>query len=213
MALGASCPRTVVRRSLLCAFLASGLSALHSPAASAHVSPGAIATSFRASVGGFSPPAAGVSASVKDGDQKLQLTVASRTTVIVFGIVGEPFLRFGAVGVYAASRSPTAANDGLVTADEAAGPARWILLTHEHTYSWHENRLRPLLHPRHPGDVATWRVPLLVDGRRTTLVGTESYARPPRRSPWLLLALETVAAALVAGVALHRRLRLAVGQE
>ena len=173
--------------------------AMRPDAAAAHVSPGLISSSFEARVGGISPRAPGVRASVLDGDQRLRLTVGPGHGVVVLGIVGEPFLRFGPGGVFAWSHSPTAGNAKVIDASQAAGSPHWIRVSTGDAFAWHENRLRPVLHPTHSGAVGTWRIPLVVDGRRSVLRGTEWYGAPPARLPWVVGALALVAAVGAAG--------------
>ena len=176
------------------------LGAIRPDAADAHVSPGLISSSFEARVGGISPAAPGVAATVLDGDQRLRLTIASGQGVVVLGIVGEPFLRFGPAGVFVWSRSPTAGNARLISATQAAAAPRWIRLSSGDSYAWHENRLRPVLHPDSTGPVGTWRIPLVVDGRRSVLHGTEWYGAPPSKLPWLIAALALLAGIGAAGM-------------
>jgi hypothetical protein len=166
--------------------------------AQAHLSPGLVSASFRARIDGFRPPIAGVSASVLESDVKLRIVADPPHVVVVLGLVGEPFLRIGPDGTYANTHSPTAAAAGLITS-AGAGPARWTRLSSDHAFAWHENRLRP--QPIVSGRsrrVAGWTIPLLVDGRRVSLVGSEFYAAQPRRLLWSIPALAALAVALAA---------------
>jgi hypothetical protein len=195
-------PSAAFRRTalLLAAMSAcASVGAIRPDAAVAHVSPGLISSSFEARVSGISPRATGIGATVLDGDQRLRLTVAPGNGVVVLGIIGEPFLRFGPGGVFAWSRSPTAGNAKVVDASQAAGPPHWIRVSTGDSFAWHENRLRPVLHPGHSGAVGRWRIPLMVDGRRSVLRGTEWYGTPPPRLPWAIGALVLVAAVGAAG--------------
>jgi hypothetical protein len=173
--------------------------AIRPDAAVAHVSPGLISSSFEARVSGITPRAPGIGATVLDGDQRLRLTVAPGHGVVVLGIIGEPFLRFGPSGVFAWSRSPTAGNAKVIDASQAAGAPHWIRVSTGASFTWHENRLRPVLHPSHSGAVGTWRIPLVVDGRRSVLRGTEWYGAPPPRLPWAIGGLALLAAVGAAG--------------
>jgi hypothetical protein len=194
-----------LRRLGLCCAGWCAVAAVAPSSALAHVSPGLISTSFEARIAGGVP---GVAAHVLDGDQRLQLAVTPGTTVIVRGIVGEPMLRFGRGGVYASSRSPSAAAAGVITAGQAGGAPRWIRVAGGHTLAWHENRLRPVPFPDHTGRVARWRIPLIVDGHRTALTGWEWHAAPPSRLMWSVVALvPVILAALLLAV---RRSRPAV---
>lgn len=98
------------------------------------------------------------------------------------------------------SGSPTAESIGLT---HQTGTFRWIRLSSGHSYAWHESRLRPV--PSTSGAsrrVAGWSIPLLVDGRRVTVIGSEWYAAPP---PRLLWAIPVVLAVVVAAAVLQTR--------
>jgi hypothetical protein len=204
---------SIARRSAL---LAVALALVAPATASAHTG-GRIATDFEARVVGLAPRAPGVRAQVLGGDLKLELSVSSDHELVVLGLEGEPFLRFSAAGVAANAASPTAWSDGVVGSSDAvksaSGPV-WRRVSSGHTYAWHENRLRP--RPSVPGGSATpqrvaqWSIPLLVDGRRTSLAGWEWYASGPPVWPWLaalLLPLAAATAAVPYGPRrLHRRL-------
>jgi hypothetical protein len=192
---------SIARRSAL---LAVALALVAPATASAHTG-GRIATDFEARVVGLAPRAPGVRARVLGGDLKLELSVSSDHEVVVLGLEGEPFLRFSAAGVAANAASPTAWSDGVVGSSDAvksaSGPV-WRRVSSGHTYAWHENRLRP--RPSVPGGSATpqrvaqWSIPLLVDGRRTSLAGWEWYASGPPVWPWLAALLLPLAAATAA---------------
>ena len=177
------------------------LAASQPTVADAHVSPGLISTSYRARVDGLRPPVYGITVTVLDGDQRLRLDVAPPHVVIVLGRIGEPFLRIAPGGVYVNPRSPTAESIGL--AHPQPGTARWIRLSSGHSYAWHESRLRPL--PVTSGAsrrVTGWSIPLVVDGRRVSVTGSEWYAAQPRRLLWaipVVIALAIAAAVLLTG--------------
>src|SRR5689334_22489576 len=178
---------------------------------------GRIASDFEARIVGLRPRASGMRARVLGGDLKLELTVSGGHEVVVLGLEGEPFLRFSPAGVAANAASPTAWSSGVVSHSDAVtsatGPA-WRRVASGPTYAWHENRLRP--RPSVPGGSATpqrvaqWSIPLLVDGRRTSLAGWEWYASGPPVWPWLAALLLPLAAATAAvrygPRRLHRRL-------
>jgi hypothetical protein len=171
--------------------------------ASAHTG-GRIATDFEARVAGLRPGATGVRARVLGGDLKLELTVPPPHTVVVLGLLGEPFLRFSSGGVQANAASPTAWNSGVVGSGGAvrSAPAPvWRTVSHGHTYSWHEGRLRPdpsVSGGTAPRPVARWSIPLVVDGRRTRVVGWEWYAAGPSLVPWAAAVVAALAAAAAA---------------
>jgi hypothetical protein len=181
------------------------LAASEPAVAEAHVSPGLISTSYRARVDGLRPRVAGVTVTVLDGDQRLRIEVAPPHVVIVLGRVGEPFLRIAPGGAYVNSQSPTGESIGLTHSQ--AGTARWIRLSSGHSYAWHESRLRPV--PATSGSsrrVARWSIPLLVDGRRVAVTGSEWYAAQPQRLLWAIPVVFVPAVA--AAVLVTRRKRL-----
>jgi hypothetical protein len=171
--------------------------------ASAHTG-GRIATDFDARIGGFSPAAPGVRARVLGGDLKLELTVSGDHTVVVLGLLGEPFLRFSPAGVAANAASPTAWNSGVVGSGDAVRSASapvWRRVSRGHTFAWHEGRLRPQTAPSGgatPRRVARWSVALVVDGRPTRVRGWEWYATGPPLLPWAVAAAAALAAAAAA---------------
>ena len=183
--------------------VAVAVARLATPApAFAHLSPGRIATDFEARVVRFQPPAPGLTAAVLGGDQKLRLTVPPPHVVVVDGLIDEPFLRFSPSGVEVNLDSPTATSAHVIPSTEGRTGRRtiWQRVSGGHTFAWHENRLRP--RPSIPGavpdprPVAAWSIPLVVDGRRTRLVGTEWYATRPPLTVWIAVLVAAVAAAL-----------------
>jgi hypothetical protein len=191
----------LVRLSVALAACAAAAAIRPAPA-DAHVSSGRISTSFEARIDGIRPPIPGVTATVLDGDLKLRIDAAPPHVVTVLGVIHEPFIRIGPGGVFVSSGSPTAEGAGLVTQQQMQA-ARWIRVSSGHSFTWHENRLRPV--PFVSGAdrrVADWSIPLLVDGRPVTVRGSEWYAAQPRRLLW---ALPAVAAVAVAAIVLAMR--------
>jgi hypothetical protein len=160
--------------------------------AAAHLKSGTLSTDFEARVGSFRPAASGLAAHVLDGDQRLELRVDPARVVVVLGLLGEPFLRFSAAGVEANLASPTATSAHVIGTSAAVSSPRvsWRRVSRGHVLAWHEGRLRPVQvvpgSPTGPRAVARWSITLIVDGRRTTLGGTEWYAAGPPVWPWLL---------------------------
>ena len=170
-------------------------------AALAHIATGDLSTTFKATVSGFQPPAPGLRARVLGGDIKLQLSAPASDRVIVLGLVGEPFVRFDASGVWVNLGSPTAATAGMVSAGQAVtGRVVWHLVSSGHTLAWHENRLRPTTIVAGGGTrpVGRWSVPMVVNGRRATLTGVEWWGPPPSLWPWIAAGLAALAAAALA---------------
>jgi hypothetical protein len=155
--------------------------------AAAHAGPFTpVATSFDARI--TSLPA-GVQARVVSGDQQLELRVAPPKTVVVLGLLGEPYLRFGASGVDVNEVSATSylnrAQPQQVPAVALEGaPPRWHRVAGGHTYRWHEDRLHALavseVSPR-VGYVGSWTIPLRISGRRESIRGGLWYTPPPTR--------------------------------
>jgi len=178
------------------------LAALVLPArAEAHPRSSVIALDYEARLASGAV-AAGVRARVIDGDRKLELTALPPTRAVVQGYGGEPFLRFSPAGVELNLRSPTAVSDRLGPAGVApamsptAGP-RWSLLTRGHRFAWHDHRLGP--RPDAGGGVgrvASWSIPIVVDGRPQLIRGGLWRAAAPTLWPWVALWLATLATAV-----------------
>jgi hypothetical protein len=186
-------------------------------AAIAHVG-GTISTSYEARITGFTVPERGVAAEVIGGDQDLRISVTPPHVVVVFGVLGEPFLRFSSAGVDANRASPTAASAHVIERAKAVRSLRpvWLRLSGGIAFTWHENRLRPraVRNDAAPDEpVAEWRIPMLVDGGRTALAGTEWYRGAPSLEPWLVVSLLLVVSAAAATAILPQRLcgRVAAG--
>jgi hypothetical protein len=185
-------------------------------AAAAHFKTGTVSTDFEARVGGFDPPEPGVRARVLDGDLRLELRVASPQVVVVLGYEGEPFLRFSVAGVDANLASPTAVSTRVIKATDALvrSGVRWRRVSRGHVFAWHENRLRPVPlvgdQSTRARAVGSWMIPLLVDGRRASLVGTEWYAAGPSLWPWLVAGALLVALAGLGARLLSRRMHLLI---
>jgi hypothetical protein len=194
--------RTVLR-ALACA--AVPCVALATPAvASAHGRAATVALDYRLPLDSSARHVDGVEATVLDGDRDLRLVVDRGTRVVVLGDLGEPMLRIDG-GVWVNRSSPTAQANRLVRHPEKG----WKRVAHGQELAWHEHRLAPppFASGRY-GPVARWRVPLLVNGRRTAISG--SFWRVPRPVfwPWALGAAGAIA---IAAFAMLRRPRLRLG--
>ena len=152
-------------------------------AASAHSRAPTTALDYRLRVAPMPAPLAGVRAEVLDGDRELRLTVPRSVTLIVPGLVGEPFLRFGSDGVWVHRLSPTAAADKLVTPHEQGDG--WIRLTRANELAWHDHRLAPP--PNIPvGSSAPFALAVRVNGAPAVIRGSFMHVSRPRLWPWLL---------------------------
>lgn len=162
-----------------------------------------VATDFTARIIGA---VSGVDAKVADGDQSLWLRAPAASVVFVPGILGEPLLRFDDRGVWLNLRSPTAQSDRIDPTElrpSANGePPLWHRVTRGHAYLWHEHRLHAL-EPvaRLTGSAGPWSIPLVVDGRRTSLRLMLTYSAPGATWAWLAVP---VVLALVAGLGTTR---------
>ena len=164
------------RLALLAAVLAA---LLFAAPAGAHVRTGSVAVTYRVAV---EHVPRFVSARVYPGDRALRLTAAPGHTVVVLGLLGEPFIRIDSHGVTVSKRSPTAQSA------KARVKGRSVI--------WHDPRLTGGLDPR--VHMARWTIRLVVDGRPARLSGTIERVPVPSPWPWIALGVPFVAAAVVA---------------
>jgi hypothetical protein len=195
----------------LCGRLAVAAISLMLPAAAvAHSSP-ALSTDFSARISGFRPASPGLVAHVLGGDQVLDLRVPRNRVVVVLGLEGEPFLRFSPAGVEANLASPTAVSSRVIASADAivATGVRWRRVDGGHAFAWHESRLRSLGtvadSSSQPRRVADWSIPLIANGRRVMLAGSEWHAARPPLWPWLIAGALALAMSCVAARRLSRR--------
>ncbi len=133
------------------------------------------------------PGAPGVSATVQDRDDRLQLRNTANRTVTIYGYNREPYARIQPGGrVQVNQRSPAlylnedryAEVDVPAKADAKAAP-QWKTLNDTGTFDWHDHRIHWMVKKR-PGKVTDpdrrtkvfdWRVPVRVDGRPAAIRG------------------------------------------
>ena len=153
--------------------------------AGAHGPVAPIASSYLAKV---SRVPVGLDAKVVDGDQRTWLRVVPSETVVVLDYRGAPYLRFSASGVEVNQNSAMYyLNQTPVTETPPSNltrttPPSWQLVTVGHDYSWHDGRLHALATVAvSPGVayVGRWRIPLLVDGRLSSISGALWHAEGP----------------------------------
>jgi hypothetical protein len=190
------------------------MAAAFAPAVSAHG--GGAARGYASTVTAIAPPTARVSASVLEGDDRLELTVAGDHVVVIEGYEGEPYLRFTPDGVYRNIRSPaTYLNDDRYArgrlpeqADAKAAPTWQKVGPMGRAYDWHDHRVHwmstsypPVVaaDTSKPHHILDWAVPGTIDGRSLEIRGRLDYAPLPGRSfprvlivPLLLLAVAAV---------------------
>jgi hypothetical protein len=153
--------------------------------AAAHLRSGTVAVDYRPRV--THRPAGPLTVGVYLSDRALHFSVQRRHRVVVYGYLGEPFIRATVAGVAVDTSSPTAAATGLVPRGTPADG--WVLRSHHLSVVWHDVRTsRP-----------HWRVPITVDGRREAIVGETTTLPRPALWPWFVLL-----AAIVAGAAVLR---------
>ena len=161
-----------------------GLALAAPSSASAHLRTATVAVAVAARVTSSPAP---VHARVYLSDRALHVSVAPGHTLVVLGYLGEAFARVGARGATVDRASPTAQSANAVVDGRSL--------------TWHDDRLQRL---SPGGQPVSWRVPVVVDGRRTAIVGVVWRPRPPTWWPWL------VAAGLLAAAAgVRRRTRVA----
>jgi len=127
------------------------------------------------------------SVAVAQDSRVLRLTVEKGHSVTVLGYLAEPLLRIDGRGVAVNASSPTAAAAELVSRHDVH--AGWERRSGA-TAVWRDPRLQRL-----PAGMehARWAIPLLVDGRRTQIVGELQRVARPALWPWLLLVTALVA--------------------
>jgi hypothetical protein len=175
--------------------LVAGLVLAAPAGASAHGRSATVALDYRLVLDDASRALPGVSASILDGDRQLKLDV-ERSLVVVGGDLGEPMLRLTTAGAWANRASVTA------VAEKIATPGKgWVQVARGSSFTWHEHRLAPPPYDGgKAGPVATFRIPVTVDGRPGAIGGTFVRYTRPSVWPW-------VAAAVVLAVALAWALR------
>lgn len=134
------------------------------------------------------PPPAGVSASMLNYDDSVELTVEAGHEVIVAGYESEPYLRFRADGTVEVNRrSPSGylnedryGDADVPAAADADAPPEWERVGDHGRYAWHDHRAHYMSKSLPPAvmdesvetKVFDWRVPVELDGRRTAITGT-----------------------------------------
>ncbi|MGH3985587.1 MAG: hypothetical protein ACRDST_23625 [Pseudonocardiaceae bacterium] len=174
--------------------------------ASAHIAgSGGSPSNYRATVTGIQPAVPTVGVAVGVGGQWVRVTNQGAAEIVIVGYRGEPFLRLSSNRVEVNQLSSTAAETGQipgapVSADPSAEP-RWAQLRDGDGATWTDNRIDPQAQgdaQRQPEQASgSWELPLVVDGRQVTVLGTSERVPPPSPWPWLV-ALGLLAAAVAA---------------
>jgi hypothetical protein len=189
-------------------------------AAAAHGGGGALG--FRSKVTKITPAVQGLSVTVVDYDDRLQLRNDTGEPIVILGYQGEPYLAFRDGHVYRNTRSPaTYLNDdrfGQVALPEQAdpkAPPEWEEVSPREDFDWHDHRIHWMsrtLPPKvkaakdEPHHVFDWSVPARLDGQPLKIAGTLDYEPPPNKIPKPLIAL-LVAIVVAGGAAVWLRLR------
>jgi len=208
--------RYLLRRGVLAAGVVAVVLGASVRPAGAHSGDPSPATNYRSEVTGVEPALDDVDVSVIDLGARVALTVRGDHTVVVLGYSGEPYLRIGPDGVWANTRSPaTYFNQDRYgrtvpppDADAGAQPV-WHRVSSARTARWHDHRTH-WMSPTPPPEVAAdpevsriidrWKIPLLVDGRRATVMGQLAWEPSPAAWPWLSGIAGLTILAAVAGL-------------
>lgn len=154
------------------------------PSAQAHGAVDPVASSYSAHIKAVPT---GMTASVVDGDLRLWLRVPAGKTVEVLDYQGAPYLRFANGRVWANENSEmyyfnqTPPESPPLNLKRNA-PQRWLPVASGTSYQWHDGRLHAFaLEAAAPGTsyVGPWRIPVLVNGRRSAVSGTLWYRGGP----------------------------------
>jgi hypothetical protein len=197
------------------------VAAVLAPAVQAH-GDGA-AQGYASSVTAVLPATPSLSATVLDGDDRLELKVDGDHVVVIEGYEGEPYLRFTPVGVFRNTRSPaTYLNDDRFgtgemprQADAAASPAWERVERGGSPYAWHDHRIHWMSESYPPvvqaarGEahhILDWAVTGTMDGAPLSIRGRLDYAPPPgQRFPRVLVVPLAALAVLAVALPLLRR--------
>ncbi len=163
-------------------------------------------------------PAEGVSVTLLPGQTPgLLLAVDEGHRALVRGEVGEPFLRFADGSVQVNAASPTWHRTGggqveAVAVDADADPV-WQRVADGQRFGWVEPRaIAPEVdgNPEDGAVLATWAVPVEVDGQATTMLGELRWVRNPAVAtddglPWLNVALAAAGLLAIGALVVVRR--------
>lgn len=152
--------------------------------ASAHGPINPVASDYVATITHVPVP---LQAKVVDGDLRLWLQSPARLTVVVLDYNGAPYLRFDSRGVqantnssmYYLNQTPAEVPPTNLT---RASPIRWQGVTGSHQYEWHDGRLHALAAVAVTPStryVGRWEIPLLIDGRLTSMSGSVFHRHAP----------------------------------
>ena len=194
------------RLAVLATVLAITFMLINPVPASAHIAgSGGSPSNYQATVTGIQPAAPTVGVTVGVGGQWVRVTNQGAAEIVIVGYRGEPFLRLSGNRVEVNQLSSTAAETGQIpgvptSADPSAEP-KWVQLRDGDSATWTDNRIDPEsesdAQPQPEQASGSWELPLVVDGRQVTVLGTWDRVPPPSPWPWLG-ALGLLAAAIAA---------------
>ncbi len=187
--------------------------------ASAHGLGGLQPSNYETRVRAVAPAQPGLTVESVDVGTRLRVTNTARHDVVVLGYDDEPYLRVGPRGVFENTRSPAVTLNRSITATGALPPSansdappRWRRISGGNSVAWHDHRAHwmasedPPIVQREPGRrhrVQGWRVHIETPAGRVTARGDVVWVPGP--SPWPLVALALVLAAVVFALTRTRR--------
>ena len=200
--------RASSRLAIIGAVVATSLACTAGPA-SAHAATTPAQGRYRAAVTTVSPATAGLQVLTTADGLGVRLSWTGHGQVVVYGYGGDEYLRLGPTGVDENVLSPSVRLNSNQPLPEAGGyphaldPPQWRHVSDEHVAQWYDQRLTWLGPPpaavqrdtRHPHQVKTWTITLLVDGVSTEVTGTLTWL-PPKSGSGTALAVELSAEAL-----------------
>jgi hypothetical protein len=126
-------------------------------------------------------------AQIVDGDLRMWLDVPSGESVYVLDYQGSPYLHFEGGRIWANEKSQMYYFNQSPPVTPPLGirrttRPRWLQVGSGTSYEWHDGRLQALaIEAIAPGasKVGSWRIPLIVNGRHTSVSGTLWYRGAP----------------------------------
>jgi hypothetical protein len=182
---------------------------------------------YRSDVHGLAPAVPGVTLSVLNRDDRLQIVNRSDRTIVLEGYSGDPYARLQPDGTVQVNRNSAATylnaeRDGIVPVPPNAQrdlPPDWQTVSRTHRFEWHDHRMHWMGQGTPPAvkdaskltKVDDWVVPVRVDGAPARITGTLWWTPPPGGGP-PVGAIAGLAAIVVVGlgavVVVRRRRRL-----
>ena len=154
---------------------------------------------------GVTPAVDGLTLTVLDYDDRLELDNGTGKPLVILGYEGEPYLAFRGGHVYRNTHSPaTYLNDdrfgqvSLPVQADAKAEAAWQEVGQRETYDWHDHRIHWMsktLPPKveaakdEPRHVFYWTIPATLDGKSLRISGSLDYTPPPSGRPTPLIAV------------------------